>query len=225
MKKLLIIINLLILSACSSEPYVIKPIERDSSPKHSAIFVVSHDWHTGFVIPAEDIQLYIPELRERYGDTPYIEFGWGDKGFYQAKEITAGLVLRAVFWPTESVIHSVAVPEKVERYFKNSLVEKICLNSSSFTSLLHFISNSFYKKEKNRVLELETGIYGNSQFYKGTGDYYLMNTCNKWTAKGLSSAGFDISPTLNLTASSVMNFIVLHNQKQKNTLSNGIVSC
>jgi len=225
MKKLLIIINLLLLSACSSEPYVVKPVERDNSPKRSVIYIVSHDWHTGFVIPAEEIQLHIPELRERFGDTPYIEFGWGDKGFYQAKEITTGLVLRAVLWPTESVIHSVAVPERVERYFKNSHVEKICLNSSGLTSLLHFISNSFYKNEKNKVLKLENGIYGNSQFYKGVGDYYLMNTCNKWTAKGLNSAGFDISPTFTLTASSIMKYIVSHNQEQKNTASNGIVSC
>jgi len=225
MKNLLFIFGLLTLSACTLEPYVVKPVESDNSPKRSVIYIVSHDWHTGFVIPAEEIQLHIPELRERFGNTPYIEFGWGDKGFYQAKEITTGLVLKAVLWPTESVIHSVAVPESVDRYFKNSQVEKICLNNGGLTSLLHFISNSFYKNEKNKVFELENGIYGDSQFYKGIGEYHLMNTCNKWTAKGLNSAGLDISPTFKLSASSIMDFIVSYNEEQKNAVNNGIVSC
>ena len=57
------------------------------------------------------------------------------------------------------------------------------------------------------MVELESGIYGNSQFYKGVGDFYLMNTCNKWTAKGLKSAGMDISPTFKLTADSIMDYL------------------
>jgi len=54
---------------------------------------------------------------------------------------------------------------------------------------------------------MENGIYGNSQFYQGAGKYYLMNTCNKWTTKGLKSIGMEISPTFKLTSSSVMNFL------------------
>ena len=53
----------------------------------------------------------------------------------------------------------------------------------------------------------KNGLYGDSQFYKGVGDYHLMNTCNKWTAKGLESAGMDISPTFKLSAGSVMDYI------------------
>jgi hypothetical protein len=34
-----------------------------------------------------------------------------------------------------------------------------------------------------------------------------MNTCNKWTAKGLKSAGMDISPTFKLTADSIMDYL------------------
>ena len=56
-------------------------------------------------------------------------------------------------------------------------------------------------------MELQKGIYGDSQFYSGVGDFYLMNTCNRWTAKGLKSIGMDISPTLKLTAGSVMNYL------------------
>ena len=64
------------------------------------------------------------EIKSRFGETPYLEFGWGDKGFYQANEITSGITFKAVFWPTESVVHVVAVPKEPRIYFKNSEGQK-----------------------------------------------------------------------------------------------------
>ena len=52
------------------------------------------------------------------------------------------------------------------------------------------------------------GIYGDSQFYKAKGEFHIFNTCNKWTAKGLESAGMNISTTFKLTASSIMCLLV-----------------
>jgi len=207
MKVKLLIIILSLLTACSSKPYVVNHIEMPAVAGQEEIYIVSHGWHTGFVVPAQKIQNQLPELKKRFGDVPYIEFGWGDKDFYQAKEITTGLTLKAVLWPTESVIHAVAVPKKADKYFANSTVEKLCLSGREYTSLLRFISESFYKDEQGEILVLESGIYGNSQFYEGLGSFYFMNTCNKWTAKGLKSAGMDISPTFKLTADSIMDYL------------------
>lgn len=213
MKFVALFFLILFVSACSSMPYVVEPIPGDSTKLDGDIFVVSHGWHTGLVIPATLIQSRIPELKNRFNDIPYIEFGWGDKGFYQSKEITTGLTISAIFWPTESVIHAVAVPEKADNYFSSSQVEKICLTGSEYSSLVRFIENSFFKNEKGKIVKLKDGIYGDSQFYKSVGDYYLMNTCNKWTAKALKSGGMDISTTFKLTAGSVMNYIVDHNSE------------
>ena len=183
-----------------------------AAAEQEEIYIVSHGWHTGFVVPAKRIQNQLPKLRKRFGDIPYIEFGWGDKDFYQAKEITTGLTLNAILWPTESVIHAVAVPKKVDKYFVNSTVEILCLSGKEYSSLLRFISESFYKDEHGEILELKSGIYGNSQFYKGVGNFYFMNTCNNWTAKGLKSAGMDISPTFKLTAGSIMDYVKKYRQ-------------
>ncbi|MCK5687869.1 TIGR02117 family protein [Myxococcota bacterium] len=191
-------------AACSSKPWVIKAI-KDAPSSGAKIYVVSHGWHTGFVVPAEGMKKLVPELAERFGDAPFIEFGWGDKGFYQSAEITTGLTLQAIFWPTESVIHAVSVPEKIKSYFSGSELKEVSLDGAEHDALLRFISGSFYKDAEGKVSELKRGIYGDSQFYKGMGDYYLMNTCNKWTAKGLKSAGLDVSPTFMLSAGSVMS--------------------
>ena len=108
-------------------------------------------------------------------------------------------------------MHSVAVPQKVEEYFSNSEVAKLCLSDDELSALIGFISRSFFRDKSGNLLELQKGIYGDSQFYSGVGDFYLMNTCNRWTAKGLKSIGMDISPTLKLTAGSVMNYLTKAN--------------
>ena len=209
--KNVILLIIIFLAGCSAKPHIVSSAEEFEGSGQNEVYVVSHGWHTGFVIPAPEIQGVIPELEQRFGDIPYIEFGWGDKGFYQAKETTLGLTLRAIFWPTESVVHSVAVPQKVEEYFSNSEVAKLCLSDGELSALIGFISRSFFRDKSGNLLELKKGIYGDSQFYSGVGEFYLMNTCNRWTAKGLKSIGMDISPRLKLTAGSVMNYLTKSN--------------
>lgn len=221
LKGPILAVALALLPACSAKPYVVQHADDATAAEAEKIYVASHGWHTGFIVPAEAIQSRLPRLRERFGDTPYLEFGWGDKGFYQAKEITAGLTIQAIFWPTESVMHVVAVPADVRRYFANSRIEELCLSGGDYDALLRFISGSFHQDARGGIVELTNGIYGNSQFYQGEGDYYLMNTCNKWTAKGLKSAGLDISPTFKLTAGSVMSYLRRHTEGTVSGSSDG----
>ena len=96
---------------------------------------------------------------------------------------------------------------KADWYFKHSEVGKFCLEDSEFISLVDFISNSFYRDESGNILKLNNGIYGDSQFYKAKGDFHIFNTCNKWTAKGLESAGMKISTTFKLNADSIMSYL------------------
>jgi len=220
MKQIALIIWVIFINACSSKPYIVKSTHITvSAPKE--VSVVSHGWHTGFVVPAETITKQLPLLKERFKDAPYIEFGWGDKGFYQAKEITTGLTLQAIFWPTQSVIHAVAVPMKAEEYFVNSDVTTFCLQEEQYARLVSFIENSFFKDKNGNIVPLKNGIYGDSQFYKAEGDYYLMNTCNKWTAKGLSSAGMALSTTFKLAAESIMDYL----SEKKTALKSNASSC
>lgn len=213
MRIYLIIIALVLLTGCSSKPDVINYPDTFSGLGKQKVYIVSHGWHTGFVIKAEEVLRIIPELKERFTDAEYIEFGWGDEGFYRAKEITSILTIKAILWLTDSIVHSVAVPVNVSKYFANSEVESICMNDSELSSLIRFIQSSFQADHNGNIQQLEHGIYGDSQFYKGAGKYYLMNTCNKWTAKGLKSAGMDINPAFKLTSDSIMNYVRAFNKE------------
>ncbi len=212
MKLMLGFLVLLLTVACSTKPYVVKSVENTLSEKTNKIYVISHDWHTGFIIPKNKIQHLIPVLTKRFDNADLLEFGWGDKGFYQSRKMTAGLVFSAMFWPTESVVHVVAVSGNSHAFFANSEIEPVYLSDEGYDSLLKYISDSFRRNEKKEIIELEKGLYGDSQFYAGEGDYFLMNTCNKWTAKGLKSGGMDIETTFTLTASGVIGYLQSQNK-------------
>ena len=197
-------------AACSNKPLVVKHIAEQDPVRNNTVFIASHGWHTGIILPAEELNTELSFLYKRFGKVKHYEFGWGDSGFYQAREITTELTLQAIFWPTDSVVHVVAINTDPVRYFPQSEVIKLSLSRGKLASLRKFIGNSFFRNKDDQVIKMKSGIYGNSQFYKGEGDYYLMNTCNKWTAKGLKSAGMDISTTFKLTSDSIMSFLRNH---------------
>lgn len=197
----------LFLCACAGKPYAVPAAGVPTEPRNVQAFVVSHGWHTGLVIPGAVLNRHIPALESRFGTPAYYEVGWGDKGFYQAQEITTGLSLRAMFWSSGAVLHAVAIADTPGRSFPNSEIAPLCLSAEQVESVARFLSDSFARDPSGSVLPLTKGIYGDSQFYDGVGRYAMLNTCNVWTAKGLSSAGLDISPGTKLTAGSVMGYV------------------
>ena len=207
MKILSTLLLSLALAACSGKPYAVKLDKQEAAPGPNRLYIVNHGWHTGVAILAADIVDDLPSLKERFGDAAYLEFGWGDEGFYQAKEVSSGLALRAIFWPTDTVMHVVSVPKTPPLYFTNSETLLVCLTEQAYRSLIEFVKRSFYRDASGSFVERSYGTYGNSQFYQAVGQYYMMNTCNTWTAKGLQSAGVNISAAFKLTAGSVINAI------------------
>ncbi len=203
--KLFLFATIFLITSCKTKPYVIT--ETDIiAPSDVDIFIVSHGKHTGIIVPASFIQNQLPQLKTHFGQVPYLEIGWGDQSFYEAEEITSLLTVNALFWPTSSVLHVVAVTKPPHQFFKDSVVRTININKEQYALLSSFIINSF-TKINGHIIPTKIGLYPNSQFYAAEGSYHVMNTCNKWTAKGLKSAEFDIYPIFKVTSSSVMDTI------------------
>jgi uncharacterized protein (TIGR02117 family) len=182
MRPILALIVLLsaFVSGCSTYPKVVEPAQVLQG-KAVTVQVASHGWHTGIILPAALIYARIPELEARFVGADFLEIGWGDAGFYQANQITSGITFRAIFLPTDSVVHVVGLDEPASLYFSNSLVKPVQVDQANLDSLLSFVSNSFERDAQGSLIELRKGIYGDSQFYAGEGSYYALNTCNKWT--------------------------------------------
>lgn len=219
MRTISFILVAFIIAGCSAKPYVVEPKpEHNPVPSH-LVSVVSHGWHAGLIITAPEINRSVPELQSRFGNVAFYEIGWGDKGFYQAQEVTIGLTLQAMFWSEGAILHVVAMNDPPERYFAGEPIISTCLSENEFTALRSFVASSFAHDSSGHVVDLRPGIYGNSEFYDGEGRYYLLNTCNKWTAKALQSAGVDINPTFKLTAGSVMSYMESHRRSCSPTTS------
>ena len=141
---------------------------------------------------------------ESFAGSPYIEFGWGDMDYYQSEVVTSGMTTKAVFWPTRSVIRTVAIPERADIHFPENEMEALCLDREQYSLLIAFILQSFSRDNDGHIIKTTQSADGNSRFYKAEGVYYLWNTCNNWTAKGLKSTGWKISPAFKITPGSVM---------------------
>ncbi len=197
----------LLLASCAGAPAVVEP-EREEHPSRThTITVVSHGWHTGVIVAGADANRAIPELATRFGEPDFYEIGWGDKGFYQAAEITSGLTMRAMFWSSGAVVHVVAMRRAPEQFFFFDPLVTVDVSERELASLHAFLAASFARGVDGHVVDLRPGIYGDSEFYGGVGRYHLLHTCNTWTAKALRSAGIEIHPAFTLSASGVMDFL------------------
>ncbi|WP_051308893.1 TIGR02117 family protein [Desulfogranum japonicum] len=196
-----------LLSACSAKPYAVQPIPEAQPVRSHLVYIVSHGWHTGLIISGAILNEAVPGLERRFGMPDFYEIGWGDKGFYQAQQITTGLTLQAMFWSEGAVLHLVAISTLPAQYFNGEPVISTCLSDNELDSLKIFLQSSFLYTPTHSTVPLRTGIYGNSQFYTAQGRYYLLNTCNKWIAKALKSAGLEIQPVFKLTSGSIMKYL------------------
>jgi uncharacterized protein (TIGR02117 family) len=166
--------------------------------------VANHGWHTGLILPGDALRERLGPLEGGLADAPWLEVGWGDEGFYRAERITAWLAIRAMFWPTPTVLHIVAVPDDPEWYFSGSRIAEIEVSEAGFAGLAGRVADSFERSPDGRCDCLGPGIYGESRFYRARGSYWALNTCNSWTARRVRDSGFPISAFYALTAGNVM---------------------
>lgn len=190
-------------SACAG------PDEKDYSPQgqHTPVYVVSHGWHTGIVIAAENLGSELAFLDDHFETASWYEIGWGDREFYQAGETTIGLALRAGLWPTDTVLHVTALPESPDTYFSSSRVIEIAVAQTGHERMVRAMSEDFVHNERNEAIVSGDGLYGESLFFEARGRFHAFNTCNTWVARMLDTAGVPIQVFATVTASDVMSQI------------------
>ena len=169
-----------------------------------SVYVVSHGWHTGIVVNRQDIPEGVWPEHNDFPDSEYLEVGWGDRDFYQAAEPTSGLALKAVFWPTASVLHVVGFRGPAERFPGGAGRIEIGLSPRGFRALAAFIEDTYARDESGKAIPLGPGQYGQSRFYLARETYFLLKTCNTWIARALRAAGCPVTPLYAVTAGNVM---------------------
>jgi uncharacterized protein (TIGR02117 family) len=174
------------------------------------VFVVSHGYHAGIVLPrartadvAEaNAERNLLAATMRFAAYPWMEIGWGDEGFYTSvptvASLTVPMALRALFRPgNPSVVHVVGLAEHPRMAFPKSDMVRLQLSEAGFARLVDRLDATFAAGEDGGPADaLGPGLYGASLFYRGVGAFHLFNVCNHWIADLLDAAGVPTAPLL-----------------------------
>ncbi len=194
---------------CGSSPSVLYA----SGGEQMIVHVIDHGLHTGIVVDARTAVDSISGLAFDLNEIGFIEFGWGDRAFYQAESFSLWLALKALFFPTDSVMHVAGLRHDPEHYFRHSDIERILLPKSHVVAMLGFINQSFVRDGQDDLINLGRGLYAYSRFYSAIGSYHIFNNCNTWIMEALNVADIAVDSPLALTARGVMRRIRRHQKK------------
>lgn len=166
--------------------------------------MVNHGWHTGLVLPTDRIPPGALPPLDGLENHSHLEFGWGDAEFYRAGGGSFRLALRALFWPTESVVHAVGFEPSPDRFFNAGQSLSRMVSPAQLKRLLAFLEDTFFISPVDEPEPLGPGLYGNSRFFRAEGRYLFPETCNVWTARALAAMGCRARPLLAMTAGGLM---------------------
>lgn len=184
-----------------------QPMPQSQGGAEVTIYVVAHEWHTGLVVPVSALTGAELPVRELAEGVAYLELSWGDRDFFQSREFSWLLALKAAFLPSESVMHVVGFNEPVPVFFPESKIVQLGPAEEGFKEMMRFVKKSFAVDQEGEVRRLGSGLYGRSSFYRGSEKYFLPRTCNVWTARALAKAGYPVSPLCAMRAGSVLQGI------------------
>ncbi len=198
----LIILSIALLTGCTksiSEFYPPDPGRTDNK----TVYIVNHGLHTGIAFPQKDAAPYMYSFDD-FKSARYLEIGWGDEIYYQTDPNTLWMGIRALFWPTDSVLHVAALNTDPVKYFNNNKVVPLKLSKTGFIKLVEYINSSFTLDEKKKTIKLGNGLYGTSKFYRAVGAFHLFNNCNTWSARAIHYSGFPINTCCVFTSKNIM---------------------
>lgn len=186
--------------------FLVSPLTLEKQdPELHDIYVCSLGWHTGIVVPAYSMPDSIWREGHDYSDADYLEIGWGEVDYFPHDGGTLWYAIKSVFWPTPSVLHINALPQRVEDYYVNTNVVKIEVTDEQLENIIRYFIKEFELDDQGNIIPAAEGFYAHSHFYKGSSSYYFPNHSNVWAARALKRAGFDISPIWQQTTGCVLN--------------------
>ncbi|MBD2187508.1 DUF2459 domain-containing protein [Pseudanabaena mucicola] len=181
---------------CPNQILVLDPSSKSNS-KNRVVYFVQHDWHSGLAWQQQQGEKFGAEA---WKDAPYVEVGWGDRQFYYANDQSILSMLRAVFIPSDSVIHVASLAVSPAQFFQVPVLP-MTLSEVGFQNLFNYVKNTFaVDGNGDRLAAIGQGQYVISNFYAAVPRYFGLFNCNTWAAEALRQAGVAVCPNRALMA-------------------------
>lgn len=190
-----------LLSGCLGPVAELYPEDAEERP--IPVYIVQVGWHAGLVVESEYLSDSFPD-HEEMPDAAFLKIGWGDDKYYPDPDPSFFVLLRAIFWPSRSVLHVVGMDVPASEYFSGADVVTLQISREGMDELTDFVAHYFRRDDDGQPVFHSYGRYGYSAFFKARGRYYIPKTSNVWTARALRSAGVPITPLYASTARNVM---------------------
>jgi uncharacterized protein (TIGR02117 family) len=172
------------------------------------VYVISNGYHAGLALPRARLAEFasgrgypaLIAVTQRFAAFDWIEFGWGEREFYQSVptlgEINWRMALRALFQPgNRSVVHVVGISGDPVQAFRAEMM-KVPLSWNGFDQMLQKLDATFVTPQNGALLDLGRGLYGPSLFYPANGSFGITRVCNHWIGDLLGAAGLPANPVL-----------------------------
>ena len=172
------------------------------------VVLISNGYHTGLALPRAALAEFasgrgypaLIAVTQRFAAFEWIEFGWGDREFYQSVptigDLSLLLALRALFSSDRSVLHVVGLGGDPASVFTGADLVRIPLSRNGFDQMLAKLDATFVPPQAGMLPDLGRGLYGPSLFYPANGTFGIFRVCNHWIADLLGAAGLPKAPVL-----------------------------
>lgn len=198
LKRIPRLLGLILLGAACSGPQKMAPAAGDAT---LPVYLIGYGWHAGIAVPKTDL---LPEAADFPG-ADYLEFGWGDRDYYQADDPGIWRLLSAACCSSAGVLHMMGAQGSVSERFAGYEMVRLEIPRDRFVKLVAFIDTSFQRKAGEIKAEpLRRGSTAAGWFYPAAGGFHLFNNCNTWVARGLEAAGYSLGWPLPFTTNQLL---------------------
>lgn len=174
------------------------PVNADWKPPATGveIYVHSNGVHTDLVLPLRSpgcdwaVRLPLEHFPSSDPGAPWVEIGWGDRGFYleaaKWSDVRVTTVLHALSSLGGTLMHVARTYQPLE----SDECRKVLLTQEQYAKLASFVEGSFARDAVGRFVPVPGRSYwGTDAFYEAIGRYSVFYTCNSWTNEALKLAG------------------------------------
>jgi uncharacterized protein (TIGR02117 family) len=170
------------------------PVGDMDSAAEIEIYLISNEIHTDLVLPVSnevyDWHDFLNPADFGRAPTLWLEFGWGDKGFYMEvptwDEFSWEIALKALFLPGPAVMHVNYLNQHPSIYTTH---RRITISRGTYLKLINAIKGHFKQRDEKPIILISKGYTDSDNFYEAYGSFSILKTCNVWTSDVLGEVG------------------------------------
>lgn len=138
---------LVLVAGCAGGPGGYEPPEAPAA----SIYVVTQAWHTGIVMRRADARADLwPEVDD-FPNARWLLVDWGDRDYFPAASFSFWYGLKALFWPTASVVRVIGFDAPPPRQFAGTELVRIGLAREGLEALNRYIGAAFERSGAPRA--------------------------------------------------------------------------